>query len=204
MYQEAPLSKLASNPDIRKKKNRCDHTSTIAIVLILGMEEGLNATMATMMASSLNRTRWLVHPDIEGPVIAFFVAVEFVIAVPSNTFILVHSLYYRSKVLKKSSTLLFFNLALCDLLISIFYMPFVIVAGSANEFIFGRTDAVRDVLCQIQGFFVIFVGHVANYTIAAISVDRWLSITYPQVHRKYMTWKTALAVILVLWVSRSC
>ncbi len=165
------------------------------------MEEDLNATLSTTI-SLLNRTKWLVHKDIQGPVIAFFVAVEFIIAVPFNSFILVHSLYYRSTILKKSSTLLFFNLALSDLLISLFYMPFVIISGSASEFIFGRTDSVRDALCQIQGFFVIYVGHVANYTIAAISVDRWLSITYSRVHRKYMTWKTALGVIIFIWVSQ--
>ena len=163
------------------------------------MDENFNTTIEPA-ATSLNITRWQVHPDIYGPAIALLVAIEFVIAVPSNTFILAHSFYYRSKILKKSSTLLFFNLALSELLISIGYMPFVIVAASAGEWIFGSTDYTRDVLCQISGFFVIFVGHVANYTIAAVSVDRWLSITYPRVHRKYMTWKTALGIIAFIWV----
>jgi len=159
-----------------------------------------NFSYTELSSSSLNVTRWQVHPDIYGPAIALFVALEFVIAVPFNSFILAHSCYYRSKILKKSSTLLFFNLALSDLLISVLYMPFVIIAASAGEWIFGSTDYTRDVLCQISGFFIIFVGHVANYTIAAISVDRWLSITYPTVHRKYMTWKTALAIIAFIWV----
>ena len=166
------------------------------------MMESLNATEP--VTASLNITKWLVNNQIHGPVIAFFVAVEFIIAVPSNTFILAHSIYYRHKILKKSSTLLFFNLALSDLLICVLYMPFVIIAASAGQWIFGSTDYTREVLCQIEGFIVIYVGHVANYTIAAISVDRWLSITYPQVHRKYMTWKTALGIVTFIWVSEIC
>ncbi len=74
-------------------------------------------------------------------------------------------------------------------------------ASGAEEWIFGRTDAARRVLCQINVYIFAFTTSISVHTISAISVDRFLFIVKPQLHKRFMTWKTSLSILAVIWVS---
>lgn len=149
--------------------------------------------------SSLNR--WLLKPELVGPPIAVVVAVEFILSLTANLFISVHTVLNAKNALKKSSTVFLFNLSLSNLLIAVFYMPFVIVALSAEEWIFGGTDEVRDGFCRFTGLVFSYSISVSLYTLAAISFDRFLFIVKPHLHRRWMTWKTTLGIVIFVWVS---
>ena len=153
--------------------------------------------------SSLNTTRnscsWCLDEDLIGPLMAVFTTIIFVLSLIINLFICIYTLSHP-KSLKKSSTMFLFNLALINLLMTILFMPFMIVASAAEEWIIGQSDTERDVLCQITAFIFAYTIGVSVHTLAAISFDRFLSIVKPHHHKKYMTWKVALGIVIFIWV----
>ena len=77
---------------------------------------------------------------------------------------------------------------------TVLFMPFMVVASAAEEWIFGRA------LCQITAFIFAYTVGISIHTLAAISFDRFLSIVKPHHHKKYMTWKVALGIVIFIWV----
>ena len=153
------------------------------------------------LGSSLNSCRWKLEDNIEGPVLATFIGFEFILSLIFNLFIVVQTLKQPSrKNLKKSSIFLLFVLAVTNLLFTILYLPFTVVASGSREWIFGTTDLQRHVVCQINGFMLMSFSIAAIHTLAVISIDRCLSIVRPAIHRRVMTWKVALAILILLWV----
>ena len=150
---------------------------------------------------SLNTSRWKLSEDIHGPVIAFFVSLEFLLSLPSNIFIIAYSFCHGKESLKKSATILLFCLALGNLFMTLFYMPFVIVASSAGEWIFGGTDHSREIVCQIHSYIHMCANTVSVFTLAAVSFDRFLNIVKASIYSKIMTWKFAIGIITIIWVS---
>jgi len=154
------------------------------------------------LGSNLNTCRWILEDNIEGPIVATFIGVEFVLSLIFNLFIVGHTLHnHRSrKNLRKSSIFLLFVLAVTNLMFTVVYLPFTVVASGSREWIFGRTDLERHVVCQINGFVLIYFSIAAVHTLAVISIDRCLSIEKPALHRRFMTWKVALSILILLWV----
>ena len=144
--------------------------------------------------------RWCLNEELIGPLISFFTLVILILSLATNLFICVYTLSH-SKSLKKSSTMLLFNLVLINLLMTVLYMPLMVVASAAGEWIIGQSDSERDILCQITAFVFAYTVGVSIHTLAAISFDRFLSIVKPHHHRKYMTWKVALGIVVFIWVS---
>ena len=90
-----------------------------------------------------------------------FTAIILILSLMINLFICIYTLSHP-KSLEKSSTMFLFNLALVSLLMTVLFMPFMVVASAAEEWIIGQSDSERDVLCQITAF-------IFAYTMAAIS-----------------------------------
>jgi len=153
---------------------------------------------------SLNSTKWKLSEEIHGAVISFFISLELLLSLPANAFIVIHFVYCRKKSYKKSGIILMFCLALGNLLMSVFYMPFVIVASGAGEWVFGATDFSRHVFCQIHGFVHMCANTVSVFTLAAISLDRCLNIVKANIHGSFMNWRSAVAISTAIWVSNTC
>ena len=157
------------------------------------------------MDTLINRTvlleecRWCLNEELIGPLIAFFTLVILILSLTSNLLICVYTVTH-AKSLKKSSTLFLFNLALVNLLMTVLYMPLMVIASAAEEWIIGQSDRERDILCQITAFIFAYTVGISIHTLAAISFDRFLSIVKPHYHKKYMTWRIALGVVVVIWV----
>ncbi len=158
-------------------------------------------SLAAINSSLLNVTHWNLSDDINGQILAFFFSVELILAFVFNFYIIIHSMYFRRKSFKRSSTVLLFNLALSDLVMVILYLPFSIVASSFGEWIFGRTDYVRNIFCQIHGFVFFQSSTVSNYTLAAISIDRYFYIVKGEVHHVWMSIKVTNCMVAIIWVS---
>ena len=87
-------------------------------------------------------------------------------------------------------------------MITLLFMPFVIVASSAGEWIFGSTDEIRNIFCRIQGSVYILATGLIFDSLAVISVDRFLTIVMFDCHQRFMTWKVAHGIMIFVWVSR--
>lgn len=160
-----------------------------------------NLSSTTDQLSNLTTCQWCLSEQLVGPIITVFVSIEFVLSLLANSFIFIQTLRNGCKMLKKSSTLLLFNLALSNLLITTLYMPFVIISTAAEEWIIGSSDAIRKGFCEFNGFMYAYASSLSVHTIAAISFDRSLSIVRPHLYQRFMTWKTALGIVLFIWVS---
>ena len=156
--------------------------------------------MENATTSAVYNTTWKLSGNINGPAIAFFVTLQLLLALPSNLFIVVHSLSHRKRF-KQSAIILLFSLALSNLLMTLFYMPFVIVASGAQEWILGDSNYSRNILCQINGFTYEYSVIVTSHILVIISFDRFLFIVKAMGNRQIMTWKVTLAIMAAVWVS---
>lgn len=86
------------------------------------------------------------------------------------------------------------NLAVADLLQSLFGMPLITVSAFKNAWIFG------DTLCTLSGVTNSLFCISSMLTLAAISADRWLVIAYPLRHQSFLTLPRARIVSLYIWV----
>ena len=150
---------------------------------------------------SLNISRWQLDESIQGPIIATFVGIEFILSFLSNLFILTYSLIHARQSLNNSSTIFLFNLSLSNLFLTVFYMLFYVISSGAEEWIFGNTDFIRNILCQFHGFIFGYTTSISLSTLAIISIDRFLNIVKPHLHQKFLTYKVALGIVVLLWVS---
>ena len=150
--------------------------------------------------SALNISRWKLGEEVNGPVLATFVALELTLSVPSNFFILIYTPAYGKKSYMKSSTVFLFCLALSNITMSLLYMPFVVIAAASEEWVFGGTDFMRQALCQFHGFLFIYLLSVSVHILALLSVDRFLSIVKPEIHQKFLTWKTSVGIMVIIGV----
>ena len=157
---------------------------------------GSNLTQNT---TDLDKCVWCLNEELIGSLMAVSTAIILIFSLITNLFICIYTLSHP-KSLKKSSTMFLLNLALINLLMTVFFMPFMVVASAAEEWIIGRSDTERDVLCQITAFIFAYTVGISVHTLAAISFDRFLSIVKPHHHKKYMTWKVTLGIVIFLWV----
>ncbi len=147
------------------------------------------------------RCRWCLDEKLSGPVIATFVSIQFIFSFLINLFICIFTLMHARRMLKKASTLLLFNLALANLFMTVFYMPFVIISSAAGRWVIGNSDEVRTGFCQFTGFVFAYATSISVHTLAAISFDRFFFIVKAHVYHRVMTWKTALGFVIFVWVS---
>ena len=168
------------------------------IVMFGGNSSSLMEINTTQNATA--ECMWCLDEELIGPLMAVFTGVILILSLIINLFICVYTLSHP-KSLKKSSTMFLFNLALINLLMTVLFMPFMVVASAAEEWIIGQSDTERNVLCQITAFIFAYTVGVSVHTLAAISFDRFLSIVKPHHHKRYMTWKVALGIVLFIWVS---
>jgi len=143
---------------------------------------------------------WTLDSGLSGPAIAFVVALHFMFALPTNLFVVLHSLCHI-RTLKKSANILLFNLALSNLVVVVFYMPFTVVASAASEWIIGSSESSRHALCQIQGFIYEYAVVIACHILVVISIDRFVFIVKTQFYSKVMNWKIVLGIMVAVWVS---
>jgi len=136
------------------------------------------------------------------PGIAFIVLLHLLLALPANLFVVIYSLsHYRD--FKKGATILLFCLAVSNLIMALLYMPFVVVATSADEWIFGNTDHIRRVLCHMHGFVYEASITVTNHVLVVISIERFFYIVKVHLHSKIMSWKVITVIMVAVWVSSS-
>ncbi len=143
---------------------------------------------------------WSFNTKLNAPGIAFFVLLHLLLALPANLFVVIYSLSH-CRDFKKGATILLFCLAVSNLIMALLYMPFVVVATSADEWIFGNTDHIRQVLCHMHGFVYELSITVTNHVLVVMSIERFFYIVKVHLHSKIMSWKVITVIMTVVWVS---
>ncbi len=146
-------------------------------------------------------THWMISDNLQGaaPVLAAIYAIFFTLAFIWNLFIVITYLV-KYKLLKEPGNLFLFNLALADLLVAVTVMIFSFVAQAGSEFVFGYTDVVRCNVCDFAGFCTMFFIFMSFHLLAALSIDRFIQLTYPLRYKRLMSLWRAVIVIIISWV----
>ena len=120
-----------------------------------------------------------------------------VIGTPFNIYVIIS--IFRKHHSTEPTMMLLLSLATADLLICIIVLPITIITGIADDFVFGGSDYVRCQVCQMGLLFHIF-SIASMYTVALMSVDRFLYIWRPLRYERYMTVKIVRSLIVAAWL----
>ena len=105
----------------------------------------------------------------------------------------------KKQLFKEPAILLLFHLAFTDLLLSVVFLPFIIIPALAGEYIFGSSDRLRFQVCQ-TGIMLPILLLVAVNNVALLSLDRFLYIKFPLSSDNHLSffWTLSLAFSLLL------
>uniref|UniRef100_A0A8C9TVH3 Galanin receptor 2a n=1 Tax=Scleropages formosus TaxID=113540 RepID=A0A8C9TVH3_SCLFO len=94
---------------------------------------------------------------------------------------------------KKTTNLFILNLCVADLCFIVFCVPFQATIYTLEQWVFGSF------LCRAVHFFIFLTMYASVFTLATVSLDRYLAIRYPLRSRELRTPRNALASICCLW-----
>ena len=100
----------------------------------------------------------------------------------------------RYQPLRNETGMFLANLALADLLQSIFGMPLIAASAFHKQWLFGEA------LCTISGLTNSLFCITSVLTLTAVSVDRWLAIVHPLQYRTWLTIRRARIVLAYIWI----
>ncbi|XP_050173487.1 galanin receptor 2b-like [Myiozetetes cayanensis] len=107
---------------------------------------------------------------------------------------LVLAVLLRSGQVGHNTTNLFIlNLSLADFFFIVFCVPFQATIYSLEGWVFGSF------ICKAVHFFIYLTMYASSFTLAAVSVDRYLAIRYPLRSRELRTPHSAAAAMAVIW-----
>ena len=150
------------------------------------------------LESNATLADYVIYDDLNGPSLAVAVGLEFLISLVINSGVLLAT-FTQPSSLKKPATIFLSFLVGANLILTIFFMPFTVISAAMSEWIFGSTDPQKQVVCQAVGFmFALSVG-LSTYTLALISVDRFLFIVKPLLYIRFMNAKVALIIVACLY-----
>ncbi|XP_063923366.1 cholecystokinin receptor type A-like [Zophobas morio] len=117
----------------------------------------------------------------------------FVLSIVGNTLVLVTLV--RNKRMRTVTNVYLLNLAISDLLLGVFCMPFTLVGQVLRNFIFGAT------MCKLIPYFQAVSVSVGVWTLVAISLERYFAICRPLKSRRWQTQFHAYKMIAVVWLA---
>ena len=106
---------------------------------------------------------------------------------------------YKNPRLRTVPNIYIVALAISDILMATFSMPYSCVVLATGRWDFGHE------FCQIQGFFTFFLAFVSLQTMTATAINRYFTVVKPSIYRtsKYFTVRFTIYSILLVCVSAS-
>ncbi|XP_074991122.1 free fatty acid receptor 2-like [Calonectris borealis] len=120
--------------------------------------------------------------------------VAFTIGLPANIFVFATLLSTARRRRLSSSTILLLNLTAADLLLLLF-LPFKMVEAAA-----GMTWPLPIVLCPVANYCFYSTIYLSSLFLAALSVERYLSVVFPLHYTNQRRAGRAMAASLIIWL----
>lgn len=131
--------------------------------------------------------------------VAVIEAIFFLIGFLWNFFILAS--YFRNpRLLKEPANIYLFNLAIADLLLSVFITLSACISSAAGRFIFGSSDFTRCHYCRFLGVALHTLVSFTLHILTALSVDRFILLAMPLRYKSLYNMKKALVITILLWL----
>ncbi|XP_013777380.1 cholecystokinin receptor-like [Limulus polyphemus] len=99
-----------------------------------------------------------------------------------------------NKRMRTITNVFLLNLAVSDLLLGVFCMPFTLVGVLMREFVFG------DAMCRLIPYLQAVSVSVSAWTLVSMSVERYYAICHPLKSREWQTLSHAYRMIGAVWV----
>ncbi len=126
-----------------------------------------------------------VDNGLYGPAIAAIIGLEVITGISANALVLILTLC-NLRVLKQPSIIFLTNLAIGNLVTSIFSVSTYAVTMGFEEWVFGETVQQKIATCQFAGFIKTNTIISTSFAFALISFDRFLFIVKPMVYKNRM------------------
>ncbi|XP_022258236.1 cholecystokinin receptor type A-like [Limulus polyphemus] len=98
-----------------------------------------------------------------------------------------------NKRMRTVTNVFLMNLAISDLLLGVFCMPFTLAGALLREFVFGEA------MCRMIPYFQAVSVSVSAWTLVAMSVERYYAICHPLKSREWQTLSHANRMIWIVW-----
>ncbi|XP_075050860.1 cholecystokinin receptor type A [Mixophyes fleayi] len=129
--------------------------------------------------------------DFHQAVRIFLYSLIFLLGVLGNSLVIV--VLIRNKRMRTVTNIFLLSLAVSDLMLCLFCMPFTLIPNLLEDFIFGST------VCRAAFYFMGISVSVSTFNLVAISLERYSAICKPLQSRVWQTKSHALKVIGVTW-----
>ncbi|KOX75256.1 Cholecystokinin receptor type A [Melipona quadrifasciata] len=172
------MSDYSSNSDIdRSFVSNVTQTSTMTSIV--------NVTLSTVTRpGQTNLLETLIVP---------LYGIIFLLSVVGNSLVLIT--LARNKRMRTVTNVYLLNLAVSDLLLGVFCMPFTLLGQVLKNFVFGTT------MCKLIPYFQAVSVSVGVWTLVAISLERYFAICRPLKSRRWQTQFHAYKMIVVVWTA---
>ncbi len=127
------------------------------------------------------------------------VALEILAALLANLFVLIFTMCHP-KSLKTPANVFLTNFIISDLVLAMLYMPTVVVTIATGDWLFGVTPEQKSRSCQFIGFIFTITIFLTTLSFTAMSVDRFLFLVKPFIHKRYMNTKVAFLINVIVWM----
>ncbi|XP_076636547.1 cholecystokinin receptor type A isoform X2 [Colletes latitarsis] len=117
----------------------------------------------------------------------------FLLSVVGNSLVLIT--LARNKRMRTVTNVYLLNLAVSDLLLGVFCIPFTLLGQILKNFVFGIT------MCKLIPYFQAVSVSVGVWTLVAISLERYFAICRPLKSRRWQTQFHAYKMIAVVWTT---
>ncbi|XP_006756454.2 PREDICTED: galanin receptor type 2, partial [Myotis davidii] len=115
----------------------------------------------------------------------------FLVGTVGNSLVL--AVLLRSGRAVSTTNLFILNLGVADLSFIVCCVPFQATIYTLDGWVFGS------LLCKAVHFLIFLTMHASSFTLAAVSLDRYLAIHYPLRSRELRTPRNALGAIGLIW-----
>ncbi|XP_037666471.1 galanin receptor type 2 [Choloepus didactylus] len=127
----------------------------------------------------------------EAVIVPVLFALIFLVGTVGNALVL--AVLLRGGQAASTTNLFILNLGVADLCFIVCCVPFQATIYTLDGWVFGS------LLCKAVHFFIFLTMHASSFTLAAVSLDRYLAIRYPLHSRELRTPRNALAAIALIW-----
>ncbi|XP_076854664.1 galanin receptor 2a [Brachyhypopomus gauderio] len=129
---------------------------------------------------------------VESAIISLVFSVIFLVGTVGNSLVLA-VLFRNGQTNAKTTNMFILNLGLADLCFIVFCVPLQATIYTMEEWVFGPF------VCKAVHFVIYLTMYASIFTLAAVSLDRYLAIRYPLRARETRTPRNALISIGVVW-----
>lgn len=161
----------------------------------MGTEENSSVAIFQNTTANIRTTDRQLPGFVETPdkiVLAIVLTILDVVTLLGNMLVML-SFYFEPKLRTQSFNYYIFNLAITDFLVAVTAMTFYTIDTLLGYWPFGI------VMCGVWIFFDFAMTFASVFTIVAISIDRFWSVTWANHYRTHNTRRKTVIILLIVW-----